>query len=52
MPKYQGFVPAMVSENAFAKSKQDLSKQAIGAFTEKRFTASNETGHIISNTQR
>ena len=47
IPKYQGFVPAMVSENAFAKSKQHLSKESMGSFTEKRFSEANSQ---LSNT--
>jgi hypothetical protein len=32
-----GFVPGMISQNAFAKSKQSLSKESMQSFTEKRF---------------
>jgi len=31
----------MVSENAFAKSKQSLSKESMQSFTEKRFVDNN-----------
>lgn len=36
-----GFVPGIVSENSFAKSKQCLSKESMESFSDKRFVFKN-----------
>ena len=44
-----GFVPGMISQNAFAKSKQILSKESMQSFIEKRFKQ-NEINNNENNT--